>query len=234
MEWMNDLVAKQIFDISLKQYGLAFLAILAGFVLKRLSASLMERLLKVTEKTRFRFDQVIVGSLSKPLGWAFMLGGLYVASLVMPIPEEPVNVRFFVNSMLKSLSIFVLIWAGIRLVDQATEVWLERATKTDTKLDDQFIPVVRNATKVFLWMVGGVLFLQNMGYSVTSLIAGLGSAARPSPSPPRTPSPTCSAPSSSSWTGHSRWATGWRSATSRARWKRSTCAPPASGPSPTR
>jgi MscS family membrane protein len=174
MEWLSDLLSKEFFDISIKQYGLAFMAILAGFILKRLSAYLMDRLLSVTEKTRFRFDQVIVGSLSRPLGWAFALGGIYIATLVMPVPEEPVNIRHFMNAMVKSLSIFILIWAGIRLIDHACEVWLEKAAKTDTKLDDQFIPVVRNATKVFLWLVGGVLFLQNMGYSVTSLVAGMG------------------------------------------------------------
>ncbi|MBN1758779.1 MAG: mechanosensitive ion channel family protein [Chitinispirillaceae bacterium] len=63
------------------------------------------------------------------------------------------------------LTAFGVIFAGL---------WMERAKRTESKLDDQLIPIVRRSSKVFFFVIGVVLVLQNMGYSVGSLIAGLG------------------------------------------------------------
>jgi MscS family membrane protein len=49
-----------------------------------------------------------------------------------------------------------------------------RAAETDTKLDDQLVPLVRKSMKIFV-AVGGVLFvLQNLQVDVGSLLTGLG------------------------------------------------------------
>jgi len=60
------------------------------------------------------------------------------------------------------------------LVDGLADVWTEKAARTDTRLDDQLVPIVRRSSKVFFVVIGVVLVLQNMGYSVGSLLAGLG------------------------------------------------------------
>ena len=51
---------------------------------------------------------------------------------------------------------------------------MDAAIATETKLDDQMIPILRKAGRAFLILLGIILFVQNMGYSVGSLIASLG------------------------------------------------------------
>ncbi len=161
-------------DIALYQYLLAFAAILGGLMCRKIFLFLMERLEKLSQATRFNFDQVLVNSIANPGGWAFVIGGLYLATVALPVPQEPVDVRYFVNAMVRAGSALLIIWALMRLSDQLTALWMEKAEKTETRLDEQFIPIVRSSSKVFLVLIGGILVLQNLGYSVTSLVAGLG------------------------------------------------------------
>jgi MscS family membrane protein len=61
-----------------------------------------------------------------------------------------------------------------RLVDVLAERVLDKASKTDSRLDDQLVPLVRKSLKIFA-IIGGCLFaLQNMDVNIGSLLAGLG------------------------------------------------------------
>jgi MscS family membrane protein len=174
MESLSQYLSIEVMHIALYQYLLAFLAVLGGFVLKQISSWIMSRLLKVTRKTRFRIDDIFLNSIAPPLGWALLIGGIYLATLALPLPEDPVDVWHFVNALVRSALAVLFVWFGIRLIDQLTDMWMEKAIGTETRLDEQFIPIVRSSSKVFFVIIGIVLFLQNLGYSVTSLLAGVG------------------------------------------------------------
>ena len=46
--------------------------------------------------------------------------------------------------------------------------------RTENKLDDQLVPLIRKSLRFFVVTMGIILILQNNGYNVASLIAGLG------------------------------------------------------------
>ena len=48
------------------------------------------------------------------------------------------------------------------------------ARRTDSALDDQLVPLVAKAAKVTVGLLASLLVLQNLGYSISGLIAGLG------------------------------------------------------------
>jgi MscS family membrane protein len=174
METLKEYLSLEILNIALYQYLLAFLAVLAGFILKQVSVLVIKRLGKVTGKTGLRFDELLLDSLAPPLGWAFIIVGIYVATLVLSLPKDPVDVDHFIRALMKSASAVLVVWFCIRLVEKLTDLWMKKAKTTETKLDEQLIPIVRSSSKVFFVVIGVVLFLQNLGYSVTSLIAGVG------------------------------------------------------------
>ncbi len=162
------------FGIAVWVYAAAFGAILAGFIAKKIVSMILNRFLKAAKKTRFQLDDVLIGATIKPAEWGALLGGLFIALNVLPVPTEPVNIRRFIQAVTSGFSIALVIWFSIRLVDGLMELWTRKAAETDTKLDDQLVPIVRRSAKVFLFIIGLVLVLQNMGYSVGSLLAGLG------------------------------------------------------------
>jgi MscS family membrane protein len=68
--------------------------------------------------------------------------------------------------------------SGVWLFYRMTEVlgeWLARkAAKTETKLDDQLVPLVQRTLKAFVVVIGSIFVLQNLDVDVASLVAGLG------------------------------------------------------------
>lgn len=164
----------KLYGVSYWHYATAFFAVLGGFLLKGLTRVFIRILNRATAKTDNRFDDVFVGAMEKPLGWAFVLLGIYTAVELLPFPEEPVNVARFMGAFIKGMSAILAIWFFIGLVDGVSEVLARKAEKTRSKLDDQLIPIVHRSLRIFLILLGGVMFLQNLGYSVGSLLAGLG------------------------------------------------------------
>lgn len=155
-------------------YLAAFGSILLSFVGKKILDMILSRLIAASKKTSFALDDIVLQATAKPAEWAVVLAGIFIALMILPLPSEPVDVRRFVFAAFTATSIAFVVWFAIRLLDGLMDLWAERAADTDTKLDDQLIPILRRSSKVFLFLIGVVLVLQNMGYSVGSLLAGLG------------------------------------------------------------
>ncbi len=174
MEYMQAFFHRTLWNIEVWVYLTAFGAIFAGFLGKKLVALLFGHFIKLSQKTKFALDDILLTALAKPAEWLVMVGGLQVALLMLPFPDSPVDVRKFIHSLINGTIVAMVIWFAIRLIDGLAELWTDKAKHTESKLDDQLIPIVRRSSKVFFFIIGVVLVLQNMGYSVGSLIAGLG------------------------------------------------------------
>jgi MscS family membrane protein len=59
----------------------------------------------------------------------------------------------------------------VNVLTYALHRWAET---TDTALDDQLVPLISKAAKVTVFVLAALLILQNMGISISGLIAGLG------------------------------------------------------------
>ena len=174
MGGFKELLVFTIGGIAVKIYIYAFLAILTGFLARWIVTAILGGIAKSAGKTRTTLDDMLIAAFVRPAGWACLLGGLYGALLILPLPSEPADIRKFSDSLVKGFSILLLVWCAGLLLDGVIQVWKSKADASDSRLDDQLVPVVHKAGKVFLYVIGIVLFLQNLGYSVASLIAGLG------------------------------------------------------------
>jgi MscS family membrane protein len=74
----------------------------------------------------------------------------------------------------KALLAYSIVWLGYRLID-VLALWMDaKADATDTKLDDQLVPLITKTLKVFVAVLGGIFVLQNLNVDVGSLLAGVG------------------------------------------------------------
>ncbi|MBN2528823.1 MAG: mechanosensitive ion channel family protein [Deltaproteobacteria bacterium] len=174
METLLAFFKAELLGIALWVYLASLGAIVAGFVGKKLVNIIFQRLQKLTAKTAVEFDDIFISALDKPVEWGVALGGVFIALLILPLPEEPINFAQFVSAMLSSAALVLMVWFCIRLVDGITNWWGKKAAQTESRLDDQLVPIIRKSLKAFLYVIGVVLILQNLGYSVSSLLAGLG------------------------------------------------------------
>ncbi|GMV41832.1 MAG: hypothetical protein AMXMBFR64_35480 [Myxococcales bacterium] len=105
------------------------------------------------------------------------VGGLVMAAVFamgVPLLQFPVQVAAITLLATRVLAAFSLVWLGYRLADVLCDALDERAARTETRLDDQLVPLLRKSIKVVLVVVGGIFILQNLDVDVGSLLAGLG------------------------------------------------------------
>ncbi|MEM6991635.1 MAG: mechanosensitive ion channel family protein, partial [Myxococcota bacterium] len=87
---------------------------------------------------------------------------------------DSLDIHALLNRVYQSLTVALATWLGVRAVTNFTELWGYRAAGTEGTYDDQLVPIVRKAGKVFITVTGAVMVLQNLNYNVGSLLAGLG------------------------------------------------------------
>ena len=174
METLWSVLEYRLAGIEVQSYGLAFLALLASFFLKRLVRVFLPRIKAMTERSNLAYDDILVEAALRPVEWACVLVGFWLAAIILPFPTSAVDVEQLVMALLKAGSIALALWFGLRFIDGLAAYLAEKASKTENKIDDMMVPIMRSSAKAFIVIVGLILVLQNLGYSVASLIAGLG------------------------------------------------------------
>jgi len=105
------------------------------------------------------------------------IGGLalsLVLQLGLPGIRLPIGAHHLGILSAQILAAFSIVWLGYRLVDVFADVLGRRAADTESRLDDQLVPLVRKSLKVGITIIGTIFILQNLNIDVGSLLAGLG------------------------------------------------------------
>lgn len=96
----------------------------------------------------------------------FSLGALSLR-LAIPVQQSLLDLE-------TALGVLGFIWAASRLIDVAGNVLRERLEREGRRAVTSVIPLGRRAAKLFLFAIAAIALLQNLGFNVTGLIAGLG------------------------------------------------------------
>ncbi len=168
--WMH----REFLGVTAWHFVAAFIFILLGLVLKKISDYIFEKkLIPLFKKTRIDLDNLFLEALSKPLGILILLAGIAGAAAVLPFPEEP-DINGFVFGVLKILAALDFLWFLFRVVDIGVKYLSRLAERTESKLDEQLVPLVSKAIKVTVGAISFLWIIQLFGYNVSSLLAGLG------------------------------------------------------------
>lgn len=127
---------------------------------------------KITGSTKTNIDDIIIDMMEEPAVLGIIIVGLFYALKFLTLP---LSWKKYVEAGFEVLITINVIWFVSRLVDSLIEHYVVPLTgKTDTDLDDQILPIVRKLSGVLIWSIGLLFLLNNLGFEVTSLIAGLG------------------------------------------------------------
>jgi MscS family membrane protein len=158
--------------LAIWQYLALFLWLLTGIVLRKVVEYFLEVYVqKLTQKTETRWDDFLVESAKKPVSFIVML-------LFFSFTYSNMMMTVTVNSYLKwSIDIvlsFAFIWLFYGLVNVITGFLADVTSRTESKLDEQLVPLLGKTLKVFVVVIGVLFVIQNSGYNVASVLAGLG------------------------------------------------------------
>ncbi len=157
-------------------YAWAFLggAIFLGLVLGRLIKLLLGRSASLAEKRHWPVRAALLRSIGEPAALFVLAVGLAIGlgGLRMTEPVRDICIRALVLTYSISIA-----WLGWNLTG-VLHLYLTRlASRTESNLDDQFVPLVRKAMRIVLLIFFGLYAAENVfGRDISAWLAGLGIA----------------------------------------------------------
>jgi MscS family membrane protein len=148
--------------------ALLLVACLCGLLLSRLTRSLLQR---VVSRTPMTWDDPLVASLGGPLTLAW---GLAIAHAALPWLALASRVVAGVRLGLHVVLLVIVFWLLWRVVDVVSKVIADLRWSKEHSASRALVPLARRLSKVAVILAGIVTLFAELGYSVTSLVAGLG------------------------------------------------------------
>lgn len=173
MERAQELLAQVYFGNTLAQY-LSFFAVVAGsLILGRVVYFIFRHhLRRLAGKTASSVDDELLTVCDGPIVVAIAAAGIFVGRNFLDRSEGAD--RTLTNIVLVMLALAVT-WLLLRLVDVLINNYLEPlVAQTESKLDDQILPIVRKSSKTVIALLAAIVVLSNLGYDILSVLAGLG------------------------------------------------------------
>lgn len=175
LEKLRPMFDHQVVGIELLNLSIALGIIFLTLILKRVVGHILTGILaRLTQKTSSSMDDMLLKNIEKPAEFMVVVCGSWIAVEVLQLPVEPNNINGIAHNIVKILFTFNIAWLCYNLVSMV-EHWLGHwANKTDSNLDDQLVPFVRKTLRVFIVFIAILMLVQNLGYSISGLLASLG------------------------------------------------------------
>ena len=173
MDSLDEFLGTALLGVTVQQLLFAAAAITVGFFGGRIVERIIQGIANRTPEGSMR--RAIVDAVGRPAGWMVRISSLWVALKGMPLEAvAATDLDMLVDRLAQGATVALATWLGVRAVNGISEVLATRAGQTKGTFDDQLVPIFRKAAIAFLVITGVVMIVQNLGYSVSSLLAGFG------------------------------------------------------------
>jgi len=170
---MMEFFHKTFYGNTVLEWSIAAAGIVLSFVVAKMVYWLIGRFLKKMAKhTANRFDDILVDMMEEPVVFVLIITGIWYSlhTLVLTATMEAVLSKAYYV-----LVIVAIAWLITRLSDAVIETYLvPYVRKTEGKLDDQLLPIIRKGIKLSVWAIAIIVALDNAGYDVKAVLASLG------------------------------------------------------------
>lgn len=170
----NGFWSQEYYYNTITSWAIAFGIILGAIIVAKILYWFSGKIIKkITQKTKTRLDDILVDMLEEPVILALiLLAAWYAVKLNLSFPEEIFTV---VNNGFHFAIAIMLTWLAARTVNALIEEYAVPLTeKSESDFDDQLLPILQKGLRIIIWALGIIIALNNAGYNVTTLIAGLG------------------------------------------------------------
>ncbi len=141
--------------------------VLSLIILKIFKHILLAKLKKIVSRTNTEFDDLVINTIDS-IGWPFYLFfSLYISLRFLNIP-----------AILASIVYYIILIVGVYYVVKGLQTIIDygfrRVVEKRQETSSGVIELLRKISKIILWGLAVIIFLQNLGYDITALVAGLG------------------------------------------------------------
>ena len=159
---------------SIQEWAIALGIILGTFVATKIVYWLIANIVKkLTAKTKTNLDDVLIEKLEKPIRYSILILGYWIAIHYIKIENN--NLLSFLEGVASLSAVLTLTSIASRVFDAlVTEVVLPIVEKTEGGGDNYILPIISKGVKGVIWTFGVIIGLDNIGFDITAMIAGLG------------------------------------------------------------
>lgn len=170
---MKEFFSKEFYHNTVGEWAIALLILFGSFVLAKLIYWIFGNIIKrFTKGTKTKIDDIIVDMLEEPIVLGMTIFGLWYGFRQLVFPD---SIDTWINTVYHVMIAITVTWLIARLVDAIIREYLvPLAEKTESTMDDQMIPVIQKGLRAVIWILGIIVALNNAGYNVGALLAGLG------------------------------------------------------------
>lgn len=170
---VQNILTKEYYGNTIQDWIVALAIVVGAAIVGKILYWFTQRVLRrLTEKTQTRFDDILIDMIEEPLVLATTLAGAWWGFQTLTLSE---TAEVWIGRIAQGLIVLAVTWLIARLLDSLYAEYLAPlAQQSETDLDDQVLPILRKGTKVAIWSVGVIVALNNAGYQVGAILAGLG------------------------------------------------------------
>jgi len=170
---MTDFLNQKFYGNTIQNWAISLAIILGAIILaKILYWAIGKYIKKLTAKTKTNLDDILIDEFEEPVLYGIGFVGFYWG--INRLHFGPAIDNFFSHLFIILITLNIT-WFIARLIDSLIEEYIvPMVEKSDSDLDDQLLPIIRKVMKVIIWVLGIIIGLNNAGFDVGALLAGLG------------------------------------------------------------
>ncbi|MBS3159465.1 mechanosensitive ion channel family protein [Candidatus Woesearchaeota archaeon] len=161
--------------IELNKYLKALSILLIVVILIKLFLFILKKIIKkIIKRTKTEIDDILIEKLEKPIILILSLIGLKIIIKSLEFNEKAdIYLKHGINSILILIGTYIL----ILIINILLDLWGKRfAKKTESRLDDELLPMVHKFVKITLFILAFIVILQEWSINITPMLASLGIA----------------------------------------------------------
>jgi len=164
---------KKILTIEIWQYLgfviLLIIALIVFYLFKKITFFILKRLENIFVKIKSESVNKALHKLSRPIT---LLIVFWLIEKMLPMLQLPLNFNTFLFLGLNIAKTVFWIYVFLKLVQVVMQIYADIASRTESKLDDQLVPILKNILQGLVIIVGIFNLLKLFGVNTTTLIAG--------------------------------------------------------------
>ena len=168
---LTHLLNYTLLDNSLQQWLYALmLSVIVFFAIRMVIRVGIARLARLAKKTSTIWDDAVTDALAQTHRLFVIIIALSLGSMLLTFPER-------IQTLINSITSIALIFQGGLWLNHMGQFWLKQESQRRRKIDPATVTTVSAigfVGRLVLWLVVMLLLLDNLGFDVTALVAGLG------------------------------------------------------------
>ena len=170
---MTEFFQTTYYGNTIGEWLLAFSLILVSVLASRLFFRIFSRGFRfLTRKTQTELDDIIIDQIEEPIVAGLLVFGIQSSINTLAISE---TVSPWIGGAFNFTYTLMIAWLISRLYNALHEKYLvPLAGKTRTDIDDMLLPMLKSGVKTIIWALAIIVGLNNAGYDVGAVLAGLG------------------------------------------------------------